>query len=143
MPNYGTAPCTICGQVFEKKSHNSLVCGDDCRAVMYKARWNKNTLARTKNDSVVSVCEVCGAEFMGRNRLQTYRACDDPKCRLEVRRRAGRITADKLKGKCIRRFCLSCNQEFKAQSKFNRICPTCHGNRQANPLGVTWWGGVI
>ena len=139
---HGPVPCAVCGQVFEKRSHNSLVCSDACRAVMYKARWNKNTLS-SKIPSIISTCEVCKCEFIGRNRLQTYRACDKPECRLEVRRRAGRITADKLKGKGIRRVCLSCNQEFKAQSKFNRICPTCHGNRQANPLGVTWWGGVI
>ena len=139
---HGPVPCAVCGQVFEKRSHNSLVCSDACRAVMYKARWNKNTLS-SKIPSIISTCEVCKCEFIGRNRLQTYRACDDPKCRLEVRRRAGRITADKLKGKGLMRSCLKCSKEFKAAGKFNRICPECKGNFQANPVYANVWGKVI
>lgn len=141
MLNYGTAPCTICGQVFEKRTHNALVCGEACREKMYKARWGKNS--RKDVPSVVSTCKSCGKEFVGLNRLQTYQACENPKCRLEVRRRAGRITADKLKKSGPERRCLQCDKEFVSAGKFNRICPACHGNRQANPMGYEWWGKII
>lgn len=74
---------------------------------------------------VVNVCEVCGKEFIGKNKYKPYKGCTDPACRLAIRQRTGKQQAAEARSQRLVNTCLRCGEKFEATGKYNRRCVSC------------------
>src|SRR5574343_45678 len=91
--------------------------------------------------SIMPNCEICGEPILKYIRpSKPHKTCGKDSCRLEMRRRVGRQSAEKKRSNSILRQCLKCGHEFRAFTKFTRICQGCKDKFAANPNYADNWG---
>ena len=140
--NYGLGTCSVCHCTYQKHSHNSLVCGEDCR-VEKKRRQDAEKWALK---ATPATCPICGGppkEY----RKRIYVTCGSTACRLAMRKKwYDTHTRPERRNTVVdgvERSCLKCQKPFVAPNRFIRLCGDCKSSFAANTTGHGWWGKSI